>query len=325
MDGPNPAGIPRRSFTRFFADKLRPVIERVREGRRRAVKRAFLAAAAVFAAFFAVIYLFFAPYNQVLASHDITYWPLLVLIPATMAVIAFSMTYLLGLRSLVGDFRAALLGRMAEYVDPGVVYDVSGGPDAGEAAAGFLFPEGSARLAAKDGFRGRVDGMDVRFTEIRVAGEDAGRKTERSGVFFVARFDRRFRSFYLTAPLPPAIAPGTLAAGLRIGEDGVARLESPAKDRQTLLPAGASERMEPRLSPPVERELAGIAARRSGALYLSLRDDVLRAAILAPNPKPNAAGVFDSFDVNRCHEFCDDAAVCLQIAREAAADAALWK
>lgn len=307
-------------FVRFFAQKLHPAINRVGEHRRAALKKSLFIAACVFLVFLAGVYAFFAPYNEILGEHKISYWPLLILLPATMSVIAFSLVYILSLRTLVGDFRNALMERMAEYIDVGVTHASGKAFAASDIADSLLFEEGSRTLPGQDRFRGQAGSARIEFTELRVLGKDR----DLDGVFSVAHFDKRFSSLMLVLPHAANVDMDALATRLRATgfahEPKFVRLDNPVAGTQVLALAGGREGGRVKLSRELEEMLAFNRERRGVELYLSFRNDTLWAALLAPREKSDRGGVCDGFDLVRCREFCIDAALCLQLARELDAD-----
>lgn len=316
-----------REFNRFFVDRLRPLIEEVTRRRRGALKRSLLVAVALFAAFMILVYAFFSPYNDILGEHRISYWPLMVLLPATMGVIGFSMVYILSLRTVVRDFRNAVIGRMAEFIDPGIVHEPERAVPDADVRDSLLFGEAEKAVAGGDHFRGRADAARFEFSDLRVGDAGGkGKKFRRGGLFFIADFDRRFRAPLISLP---ASAPASLsAAGQALRDRGLlssnelVRLDDAAADRQTLVPAG-EEAMAAVLPPAsfLER-VERLRKQRKVEVAFSCLAGRLCVAVLTEGDE--AAGVLDGFDFGNYREFCRDATLCLELTREVLDQAGVW-
>lgn len=292
MSSPPPADPFELEFNRFFLERLRPEVETVEARKKSAVRRSLVAGAIVFLLFAGLAYHFTRPYYDTLGVHDFTVWPLLLLLPAAMGVIGFSITYIMSLRSAVGEFRTALIKRLAEFVDPGVVYEGGRAMEAGEFAASRFFGEAGKVESGKDHFRGRDGAARYEFAEIRwepsagAGGVGKGKRGKTlTGIFYSARFDRRFRGDLLILPDADPESPGSVLAGALL--------------------AG--------------RNRPGIR------LFLSERGDKLAVALLGEEAGPNSPALLDGFDFGNCREFCRDARLCLEIARALERDAAVWE
>ncbi len=303
-----------REFDQFFLDRLRPAVETVQARKKSALKYAIIAGVGFFLAFFGMAYLYTAPYLGTLEQREFSVWPLLLLLPATMGVIAFSMAYILLLRSAVADFRASLVERLAEFIDPGMVYEGNRRMEEAELAESGLFGRGRVRSGA-DYFRGRDGPARYALCEVRweqpaaadpagAAGNggetgeggkpegnkgDGGGKRGKgrilTGIFYSARFDRPFRAEASIVIDADSGWPEGLMAG-------------------RLLPSGN---------------------RRDVRLSLSRKGDRLFLALLGENAGPGAPALLDDFDIGNCREFCRDAGFCLELARTMERDATLWE
>lgn len=312
-------------FVRFFAEKLQPAVARVAERRREAVKRAVVTALAVFVVFLVAVYAFFSPYQEVLDEYSITYWPLLILLPLTLAVISFSIVYILSLRTMVTEFRKALLERMANYIDAGVTFETERPFGKGEIAASLLFDEKAKLVSGQDRFHCRVGGASVELSEIRVTGQ----KREQSGIFAVAHFNKRLDN--AVAVFPPSAAIDAKALTDRLRASGfpmdpermfVVSEDAATGGRFFTLNGGPAAR--PKLSRDLEEMLTFNRERLGVECLFFLRGEVMYAAFVAGHGKPEHVWACDGFDLGRCREFCLEAALCIHLAREIDADAELW-
>lgn len=315
-------------FTLFFAEKMRPVVERVAPRRRNALKWGLVVAGAVFLVFFLVVYAFFAPYNQMLGENKITYWPLLVLLPSTMAVISFSLVYIVALRALVKDFREALVGRMAEYIDPGLVFEEGQPFAADELDASLLFTGWAEASSGADRFGGRCGNARVGIAEAKAAPVDRADGRDRHGIVCNAKFEKRFRP--LVVVLPRAVPASLSAMGEKLRADGdlpegeLVRLEDPGLQVQILTPSSNTDGVRLELSPDLQERLSDIRLRRGVEFSISLRGDSLWMAMLSDRDADRKQDIFDGFDFARCRDFCLDASLFMRLARELEANDALW-
>lgn len=228
-----------REFSRFSQDKLRPAVDVVAERKRSGFLYALGVAVIVFLVFAGASYFMISPYRQLMGEHGIVYWPLLLLVPASLAVIGFSLAYILSLRNTVKEFRKTLVGRMAEFIDPGLVHE-SGRPfTESEFASSLLFPAQGKAISCKDHFRGRAGAAAVDIGDIVVKREENGKAPALIGLFFTTRYADNFRTFVM---ILPANAPASLSGfeeSLKGGGDAgsLVRLENPADDRQVVVPS----------------------------------------------------------------------------------------
>ena len=151
-EGANPAD----DLRRLFAEKLMPEVVTVNARRRKALWLSIAAAAAVFVVLVLATALMLGQYARFMREHDQTIWPLYVLFPLTMAILAFSIVHVLILRSAVSDFRAAVLGRVAEFVDPALAVEAGRRVSPETVERSLLFPAGAKAKPGEDRFHGRT-------------------------------------------------------------------------------------------------------------------------------------------------------------------------
>ncbi len=315
-------------FIPFFASRLRPELDRVIARRRAWMWRSIAAGAGAFLLLFIVMYLMLSPYYKMLGENDVSYWPLLFLLPATFGVILFSVSYILSLRSIVRKFRETLLARTAEYIDPAMVYRTDASISESQLRQSLLFDNLGKPSAGSDVFSARRGNTECELAELRVERKDRKRLC---GVYFSAKFDRRFPAVLvvLTATEPAGI--GGMAekiAALNVPHaDELVRLEVPGYPLQILTRSRDQESAPRVLSAVFTPELLNHCTRRGFDPYLSCLGDRLTVVFLqncgSGNDEDKALA--DLFDINACRDFCDDAAACLAISDHVSREFAVWE
>lgn len=284
-----------REFNLFFLDRVRPIVDSVTVRKNRILRRSILAGLIVFVIFGCGVYYYAKPYLETAETHGLTFWPLFILLPASMGVIGFSMVYLLGLRTVVADFRESLLKCLAEFIDPTAIYETGRSISGAELTAERLL-DGLARpVCGRDRFRGGKGSVRYEISDLRAelagdSGPNAGGKKKKTvliGVFYRAWFARCFRDGVL-------IVPG-------FGEAGA-------------LP-----------HPELAAKLAEAKRRLGAELYLSREGERLSIALLGENTHPDGQASLDGFDFGNMREFCRGARLCLDISRAMERDPTLWE
>ena len=292
MKQTSPADSFEQELSRFFLERLQPEVLAVQARKRVALIRSIAVGFIIFPLFAGLMHYFTSPHYEMMGQHGITFWPLLLLLPASMGVIGFSLTYIQSLRLAVEAFRTALMGRLAEFIDPGAACDSGKTMADGEFADSRFFGDSGKIRGGKELFCGRSGSARYEFCEIRWEQmiEDGREKTGKNGkvlkgIFFTARFDRRFREAML-------ILPG-------------AALKSPI--------------------PVLTEALLARHSRPGLNLFLSKKDDKLVLALLGEDAESGGAELFDKFNFSSCRDFCREARLCIEIARVLACDATLWQ
>lgn len=320
-----------RSFAIFSQEKLKPAVDTVTARRRHGLYLALGVGFALFLLFAAGVYVFFAPYRDLMGEHGISYWPLLFLAPASLGMIGFSLVYILTLRNAVKEFRETLVGKMAEFIDPAIVHESGKTLPKEELEGSLLNIVGGVPLSGTDQFRGRIPGAAVHFSDLRMKREKAGtdgKDKMLTGLYFYAVMERKFAMPLLVFPSSVDVSRGGFEEKLRAdGDDigaGLLRLDDPAFGRQILVPSGGEEFALNLLSSPAFARLEALRRRDDASLYLSCRGDCLRVVLLSSCERLDLPGVFDGFDFGHCREFCRDAGMCLDLARSVADRDDLW-
>ncbi len=319
-------------FAVFSREKLKPAVDAVTARKRSSLYFALALGVAVFLAFAAAVSLFFAPYREIMERHGISYRPLLFLAPASLGMIAFCLAYILGLRRAVSAFRASLLDRMAEFIDPGVVREAGKTLPPGELESPLLAAIGGEAFPGADCFLCRVPGATARFADLRVARKNAepgGGDEMLTGLYFYAVMERKFAMPLMVCPSSVEISRSGFEEKFRAGGDnvgtGLLRLDDPSLGRQILVPSGGEEFVLNLLSSPAFARLEEMRRDNGAELALSLQGDSLRVAMLSRSKRMDLPGAFEGFDFGHCREFCRDARLCLDLTLGIAGRNDVWQ
>ncbi len=316
------------TFAHFFLEKLRPEIDKVNLGRKSALWRSLLVGAGTFILFFLIIYILLTPYYHLLADYEITYVPLMVLLPLTMAVIGFSLVYIMSLRSVVRNFRETMVSKFAQFIDPDMGHQPDTPFSEETLRQSLLFENLGTPEAGPDRFLGRRGIASYEAAELRLVETNKGRQ---EGIFYTAKFDRRFPALLvvLTADKPISLSgmEAKLAvAGIQHGDELV-RLEVPGYPLQLITRPRDQETAQKLLAAVFTPELLMYCHQRQLDPYLSCIGDRLSIALVQsiPGQTKDRQPVFDTFDFARCRDFCNDFAMCLGVSDELARNMALWE
>lgn len=275
-----------RDFNLFFTEKLRPSLDRIKGRSRAVLVKSAVIALGVFLLMFFVTYMFFSPHKELLGDYSITYWPLMIMLPATLAVICFSIMYILLLRDMVDELRGELIGRLAEFIDPGFVHVAKSPLSAEELRAGGFLETLGEPVSGGDLFRGRVGDAAVELAELEIKGAEA-----LHGMYMTARFPRNFKT-------PAALFFGG-------GEGG-----------------GTWEQFPPDVAAEIERYRRH---RLDALILLSCEGDRFRLAVLEKRPPAEKTmKILEGFDFGNSRQFCLDAAWGLDIVEKIQGDESLW-
>ena len=313
-----------QDFAGFTQDQLRPAIEMVAKRRRSGLLLAVAIAAVLFVVFALTVYIFLSPYRQMMGDHNISYWPLLFLAPGSLAMIGFSLIYILTLRHAVKEFRETLVTRIAAFIDPALVHENKHPLSDGEIDSGLLFVDQGEAVPGQDRFRGRAGAATVDICDIQL---QPGKNSVTglpllTGLFFRARFERPFRSFAMILPAHTAASLSTLES--KAGAGPLVRLDEPDNGWQFVAASADPSFIGDILDPAINARLRELRGRNI-RLHLSLRGDTLYAAMLTASDRKELPGVFEGFDFGNCRDFCRDARLCMDIAREVGGKTTVWR
>lgn len=321
-----------RNFSHFAQERIKPVVDTVLAGKRRSLLVSLTVALGVFLVCAAAVYVFLMPYRQMMQTHGVTYWPLIILAPLSLAMVVFCLVFILSLRGAVKTFRTALMARMAEFIHPDLVHDALREMPREEMRAVPLSLLDGIPVAGADQFRGTVDGIAVRFFDLQCAGGEAKKDKNslvRTGLYFQAAFARQFIA-------PVAMLPGDsevsrsgveakLAAEGIAAAEGWVRLDDKEHGLQVLTLSGQEDFARQLLPEEAFGCLDALRRQRGAELLLACHGNVLRVVLMAKVERRDLPGRFDGFDFGHCREFCLDATLCLDIARELAVRESVWR
>ncbi len=237
-------------------------------------------------------------------------------------VVGFSLVYILILRNAVKKFRAELIGHIAEFIDPGLVHERNRPIPAGEMEESLLFGRLAKPEGGPDHFRGRAGEAAVEFSDLQVRAVSGEMKSSLGGLYFVARYPRRFTMPLLSFPSTLEVSRSELEAAMRSHgyplAEGMVRLDDPANNRQVLVPSGQEQRLRQLIPGSVIDDLNRLRCRQGVETLLSAFDNRLHIVMLSANKQPDSPGMFEGFDFGNCKLFCHNARLAMRIAGEAA-------
>ena len=309
-----------REFNAFFSDKLQPVIELVSTRKRQALWKAGAVAAVAFLVFLGVITYAFSPYAETLNGHGIPYWPLLFMLPATMAVIGFSITYILTLRGLVALFRSTLMRLLAEFIDKGTVYEPEKTAENQERLTGPVFSGFANATPGPDRFRGRYDGFGYDFFVVtaKTKHSDSDKKTFLTGIVFNVEYEGKFPVFalYLPASVPASL--GRLAESLdqtTSSHSELVRVDDVNSGLQIVSRPSEQDAAKALLPPALAHAIAGLGGNSAFSFIMSFLGNTMQVALLIKRDRLEAGNMLDGFDFGNCREFCRSARFCLTLGK----------
>lgn len=312
-----------QEYSRFTREKLRPAVASIAARKRSSLVYGIAAGVVCFAVGAAVVYTLLAPYRELMKSDSLSFWPLMLLAPAALAILAFSIIFVLGLRKTVVEFQKALTAGVAEFIDPGLVHEGGNPLSSEKIAASRLFPGNPKINVGRDRFRGRSGNAAVELADIRLGGRfvrQGGRNVRegdgRKGLFLAARYEKAFPYPFFVFPASEEVSRSDLERAL--ADDGFALPGGLVRvDRsvgQVLLPSGreggASSAVPMELLPDWDE----IHAANAGSLRLAVLGGDMYLAVLSPGSGKDE-GIFEGFDFDGCREFCRDGKFAMAMAR----------
>ncbi len=308
-----------RNFTAFLKERLRPAVQEVNQKKRSILLTALVVGLGLFVVFAVGIYFFMAPYRKMMQDYSITYWPMLLLAPLAVGMVGFSLTYIIGLKSLVTGFREVFVNRLAEHIDPGLVHENNHPVPDDTIRDSLLFTNFQTR-SGSDCFRGRIGPAVVEMVpiQVNVKRTDGNGDAVRHGVFLNAKMARPFPAPVMVAPPGVEVSRSgveerLVALGVQV-PGGLVREE--VGDSQVLSPAEGRWYWEGRLKPDTLRRLEDVKKGKGGEFYLSCSGDRLAAALLSDPKRLDFPRLFDALDFMRCQEFSADAGLLATVARD---------
>lgn len=306
-----------QEYSRFARERLRPVVTEIASRKRSGLLLGLGAGAACFLLGAGAVYLLLAPYRDIMGNTGVSFWPLMLMAPAALGILAFSLVFVLSLRKTVVDFRRALVGGVAEFIDPGLVVEGVTPLSRNRVMASHFFADDQKVTIGGERFRGRSGDAAVEFADILVENGGAAAGKGR-GLFFTAHYDRPFPHPFFIFPAGVDLSRSGLETAL--AQDGykvaggLVRVERGG--RQFLVPAGEEETAGAYLSRESLKQLDEVRAANGGELYLAGRDNDMYLALLSLGGEEGGVGIFEGFDFDGCREFCRDAKVAMSLAKK---------
>lgn len=319
-----------QEFARFTRDKVRPAVEAIGKRKRSGLLIALGMALMVFVIFASAVYFIMLPYQKLMGDHQISYWPLLVLAPASLGMIVFTLVYILSLRNTVRAFRESLINGMTEFIDPGLVHETGRGVEPDYLEESGLFSGIGKPVSGGDRFRGRAGEAAVEFCDVHIPlGSDKKNPAGLTGIFMKAVYPKEFREPLFVFPEGVEVSRSGIeeklaANGIPV-PGGLVRLDDKATARQILKPAEAEGWGNGFLSRDIGDRLNEVRASRGSELYLGCRGRNMYLAFLARSERMELPGALDGFDFGSCREFCHEASTAMALVRELNARPDLWK
>ena len=191
---------PAGQFQAFYQAELLPHLQELEEKRKQVASRVVTAGIATGAATLIGVLVILA-----CAPH-----PAISLFPAVLGVILFAYLYYRLTSAYKAQFKDSIIGRIVQYVDPGLRYDRQGFIAESDYWRSTIFLTNPDRYNGEDLVYGKVGKTEVRFSEIhseyRTEHRDSkgNRRTEWhtifKGIFFVADFNKHFAGETVVLP-----------------------------------------------------------------------------------------------------------------------------
>lgn len=319
-----------QDFAQFTRDKVRPAIDAIAKRKRSGLLVALGVGLTVFIVFACVVYFIMLPYQKMMGDHQISYWPLMILAPASLALIAFTLVYILSLRNTVKEFRESLIKGMTEFIDPGLVHEAGRGLEPRQLEESGFFAGPEKPVVGGDRFRGRSGEAAVEFCDVHVPlGGDGKPAASLTGIFLKAVYPKEFREPLFV--FPEGVEASRSGIEEKLAANGVAvpgglvRVDDKATSRQILKPAEAPGWGDGFLSRDIGGRLNELKASRGGELYLGCWGKNLYLAFLSRSERVELPGTFEGFDFGNCREFCREASTGMALVRELGNRSDVWK
>lgn len=327
----------KQDFAKFVQERVRPAIDKIAERKRSGLVASIGIGAAVFVVFSALSYFILAPYKELLGEKATSYWPLMIVAPAALAMLSFTIAYILSLRNTVTDFRETLITRMAEFIDPSLVRQNSKEFGAAAPADSLLFTTLGEPVSGRDRFLGHSGAASVEFRDIHIPREkdqkaapsgDGENKPGLTGIFMKAVYPNAFREPLFVFPKDVEASRSALEQGLKEKwadpKGGLVRIDDTRTLRQILKPADTPGLGDPLLSTPAAAKLDALRKEWGSELYMGCFGNDLYVALLSRTKRMDLPGAFEGFDFGNCREFCHAASTAMELARELGDRADLW-
>ncbi|MCC8179489.1 MAG: hypothetical protein LIP23_01045, partial [Planctomycetes bacterium] len=300
-----------QELRRFFVEKIRPEVAVVNAKRRRALLTSIAVALAVFVLLALAVWYFTGTFREGFGEYGVSLWPMYILLPLTIGVLVFSALHIIFLKTAVSAFRAVVIDRLAEFIDPGLVHEAGRTMPTGEFNESLLFGSDKVKAPNAEYFRGGLaNGARYEFCEIVV--KRGGRNYE--GVFLSAKMPHDERGLFLLLPGDAEASLSGIAETMKktgVNLDGeLVRYGGVERGWQLVLPSASADS-----EPPPELISALEETRRKCGVDIFMSRYGSRIYLATANPRDGAqfTGYLQNFDFDRCLEFCRDARLCLAV------------
>lgn len=310
----------KQEFLTFTKTKLHPAVAGIAGKKRAGLRLGLIAAVVCFLVAAIASYAFLAPYRDVMKQSNIMVWPLIFLAPTALAILVFSLVFVLNLRKTVTEFRNTMMDCLARFIDAGIECDSDSPLTQDQIAASRLFGEGQNVTIGPERFRGRIGDAHIEFVEIGVTDAQGKEKadTVKTGLYMTAHYERPFPYPFFIYPAGENVSIGELQKALASDgyetPGGLVRVD--LRGRQFLLPAVVENGVDWIGSRELSARLDEAKIMNGGELYLSAHDKGMCLTMLAPGKGKKKVGIFEGFDVDRCREFCRDARLAIRVAKK---------
>lgn len=320
-------------FSIFSKEQIQPVVDAVIRRKRNCLYPALGAGLGIFLVFAGAIHFFFVPYRDMLIQYGISanFWGMTFLAPLSLGMFGFCLVYILCLRRAVNKFRASLLDKFAEFIDPAIFLTTGKKLPNRELEGGIVAAIGGKPLSGTTQFHYRMRGVTAHFSDLRIIkgnSKSDGSCKMLAGLYFYAVMERKFATPILVIPSSAEIDESEFKAKLYADGDavgpGLLKFDDPSRGRRILVPSGGEGFISNLLSSPAFTRLESLRRHAGSALYLSCRGDGLRVALLSSSKLMELPGELDGFDFGHSREFCCAARLCLDLACNMAERNDLW-
>jgi hypothetical protein len=156
-------------FNAFAATRIKPLLNKALEKKNRLLPFSIAIGLSLFILFAVVIWLYLAPHRELLETRlQLPIWLFVAVPPASLGVVAASLSHLVLLKRIVDRLRESLLDCLAGFMNPSVSREPAG---IMEKSAFTNCPEGLGNASpGSDVFRGEVNGWAYRFSNVWLAG-----------------------------------------------------------------------------------------------------------------------------------------------------------
>ncbi|HWI52582.1 MAG TPA: DUF3137 domain-containing protein [Symbiobacteriaceae bacterium] len=319
---------PAGQFQAFYQAELLPHLQELEEKRKQVASRVVTAGIATGAATLVAVLavLAYAPH------------PAIALFPFVLGAIVFAFVYSRVTSAYAAQFKDSIIGRIVQYVDPGLRYDRMGFIAESDYLRSSIFLTDPDRYHGEDLVYGMVGKTEVKFSEIhseyRTEHRDSkgNRRTEWhtifKGIFFVADFNKHFAGETVVLPDTAETLFGKLGQMFQswnIARPGdLVRLEDVAFEERFVV--YATDQIEARylLSPSLMARIVDFRARTNREIYLSFVASNIYVAIANQRDLFEPKVFTSVLDMALAQQYLDDLMLAVSIVEELNLNTRIW-